>query len=263
MKKIVCIIGSDQKRGTFGGVQTFEKTIKELEQIKFEYVFLKQFHLEFCCGCKICFDKGEHLCPYQDDRDILIQKMEDADGVIFAIPNYAFHISARTKKFLDRIAFILHRPRFFNKSFTVIVSQGVLGGNQILKYLENIGSILGFEVVHGTCIRTLEPMTSEQKKKNDKKIKVVAKRFHQHLNKKRPLVPSLYKLMVFRMHRSNIQSLGEQFYDYLYCKEKGWFESDYYYKVHLGVMKRLLGRFFDVLGRWMGKTMQKNLEVKI
>lgn len=255
MKKIVCFIGSDQKKGTYGGIQTFEKILKELKKIEFEYVFLKKYHLEFCSGCKNCFDKGEDLCPHKDDRDILIQKMEDADGIIFAVPNYAFDVSACTKNFLDRIAFILHRPRFFNKSFTVVVSQGVFGGNQIRKYLQNIGNILGFEVIQGTCIKTIEPMTSKQHKKNDKKIKKVARRFNQHLNRKRPLVPSIYKLMMFRMHRSSIKSLGEQFYDYQYCKEIGWFKSDYYYEVHLNPIKKILGYVFDVLGHLTVKIM--------
>ena len=186
---------------------------------------------------------------------MLIRKMEEADGVIFAVPNYAFDVSARTKNFLDRIAFMLHRPRFFNKSFTAIVSQGMFGGDRIRRYLENIGGILGFEVVHGTCIKTLEPMTSDRQKKNTKKIETVARCFYHHLNRKRPLIPSLYKLMMFRMHRSAILSLGEQFYDYRYCKDKGWFESDYYYEVRLNPIKKLLGHMFDGLGRLMAKTM--------
>lgn len=38
-------------------------------------------------------------------------------------------------------------------------------------------------------------------------------------------------------------------YDYEYYKEKGWFESGYYYDVHLGPMQRVVGRFSDLLGR--------------
>lgn len=255
MRKIVCFIGSDRKKGTFGGVENFEKTLQALEKVTFEYVFLKDYQLEFCNGCIVCFDKGEDLCPHRDDRDLLIQKMADADGVIFAVPNYAFAVSARMKNFLDRIAFSIHRPRFFNKSFTVIVAQGIFGGNKICKYLENIGNVLGFEVVRGTCIRTLEPISDEQQKKNNKRIEEAAKRFYQFLNRKRPVEPGLYKLMMFRMQRSGIQLLGEQFYDYRYFKELGWFESDYYYDVQLNFVKRLMGHGFDQLGRLVAKAM--------
>ena len=100
-------------------------------------------------------------------------------------------------------------------------------------------------------------MTDEQKKKNDKNVQALAQRFYKHLNKTRPLVPGLYKLMMFRIHRSSIQSLGEQFYDYCYFREKGWFESDYYYEVRLGLGKRIMGIIFDVIGKRLGMKNQK------
>lgn len=34
-----------------------------------------------------------------------------------------------------------------------------------------------------------------------------------------------------------------------YYRDKGWFESDYYYKTALGPIKKLSGHFFDFLGR--------------
>jgi hypothetical protein len=30
--------------------------------------------------------------------------------------------------------------------------------------------------------------------------------------------------------------------------ENGWFESDYYYPVNLNPIKKLIGKFFDVVG---------------
>lgn len=50
-------------------------------------------------------DKGEEFCPLKDDRDILIEKMVNSGGIIFASPNYFFQVSAFMKIFLDRIAF--------------------------------------------------------------------------------------------------------------------------------------------------------------
>jgi hypothetical protein len=39
--------------------------------------------------------------------------------------------------------------------------------------------------------------------------------------------------------------LNENFWDYTYFKEKGWFESDYYYPTQLNSLKKLVGKFFD------------------
>ena len=84
--------------------------------------------------------------------------MTASDGVVFASPNYSFQVSAILKIFLDRLGFMAHRPRFHGRTFTSLVVQGIYRGGQIVKYLEFVGRALGFNVVKGSCIRTLEPM---------------------------------------------------------------------------------------------------------
>ena len=54
---------------------------------------------------------------------MLIEKMMASDGIVFASPNYSFHVSATMKMFLDRLGFVFHRPRFFGKTFTSIIAQ--------------------------------------------------------------------------------------------------------------------------------------------
>jgi hypothetical protein len=47
--------------------------------------------------------------------------------------------------------------------------------------------------------------------------------------------------------------LNDKYFDYRHYKEKGWFESDYYYDVSLNPVKKLAGRAFDFIGRRMSK----------
>lgn len=253
MKKITAFIGSARKKGTYQAIQEFEKNLKQYDKIEFEYVFLSEYHLEFCQGCKLCFDKGEEFCPLKDDRDILLEKLEHSDGVIFATPNYAFQVSARMKNFLDRFAYILHRPRFFGKTFTAIVTQGIFGGNNILKYLESTGANFGFNVTKGSCVSTLEPMTKLQQKKLKQEIKKSSERFYKGLIYSTLSVPSYFRLMAFRMARKSIQFIDVRYFDYYYYKDKGWFESDYYHETTLGPIKKLAGHFFDFLGHQIVK----------
>lgn len=152
------------------------------------------------------------------------------------------------KLFLDRFAFLFHRPRFFGKTFTSIVAQAFYGGKDIVKYFNFIGNRLGFNVVKGSCITTLEPMTEKGQIKIDKIIDQLSRRFYSKLIKKDYPTPTLFKLMIFRMSRKSVElMLNEDYKDYTYYEEKGWFESDYYYPVKLGPSKKLTGRFFD----WM------------
>lgn len=211
--------------------------------------FCTNYNFEFCNGCKLCFDKGEEFCPHNDDRNTLIAKLEESDGVVFASPSYAFQVSGRMKNLVDRMAFIYHRPRFFNKTFTAIGTQFIPFGNEVQRYLEGVGHNLGFDVVKGTTIITNEPIQEKQLEKLRAKTMSLAKRFYKNLKKEKPAKPSLLKLMIFRMTRSGLQNSDLKLYDYEYYKEKGWFESGYYYDVHLGPMQRVVGRFSDLLGR--------------
>ena len=159
------------------------------------------------------------------------------------------------KLFLDRLGFFFHRPRFFGKTFTCIVSQGIYGGKGIVKYLSFVGNGLGFNVVKGSCITTLEPMTEKGQKKIDDMIDKQSKRFYSELVKKEYPAPSLFKLIIFRWSRTSMKfMLNEDYRDYTYYKEKGWFESDYYYPVKLNPLKKLTGKFFDMMAARKART---------
>lgn len=255
MKNITVFLASSRKKATYQAALEIEKNLKSYGEANFEIVFLKDYHLEFCRGCKQCFDKGEGFCPIQDDRNLLIDKIKNSDGVIFATPNYSFQISAIMKNFFDRISFFLHRPSFFGKTYTYIVTQGIIGGGSIAKYLDYMGNNLGFKVTKGCVLNTLESPTDKVNKKNIQKIKKVSKNFYKELMNPSLKAPSIGRLMIFRITRTNIKlSLNDENYDYRYFKEKGWFESNYYYNTSLGPIKKIIGHLIDFLGRNMFKN---------
>ena len=255
MKKVLAIIGTQARKATYLAVQEFEKQLKAYQDIDFEYLFLSDYHLEFCQDCKVCFLRGEEYCPLKDDRNILVTKMEHADGVIFATPNYVLQVSARMKNFLDRLAYCYHRPRFFGKAATAIVTQGVFGGGPIVKYLLNAGQCLGFHTSPGCSLTTLDPLTQHQEEALRRKIKKAAASFHRELLHPAP-PPSLFRLLLFRMARTGIKHLDESYRDYCYYREKGWFTSPYFYPTSLGPFKTLAGHLFDFLGHRLAKHMQ-------
>ncbi len=247
-KKVVALIGTQSRSNTYRAVQQFEARLKELGEVDFEYAFLSDYHLEFCRGCKLCFDRGEEHCPIKDDRDTLLQKLEQSDGVVFATPNYAFQLSARMKNFFDRTAFIYHRPRFFRRPCTAIVTQGIFGGGTIVKYLCTSGENMGFSAVKGCCVNTLEPMTDVQQRRLTAATRKAADRFNRALARPAP-APSLFRLMLFRIARTRIKALSDEYLDHRYYRDMGWYESRYYWPAPLGLPKRVAGMCFDVVGQ--------------
>jgi multimeric flavodoxin WrbA len=246
MKRVTAFVGSARKKHTHNAVQQFMSNLKSLGDVEYEIVALGDCRIETCRGCKACINRGEEFCPFKDDRDMLIEKMQSSDGVVFASPNYSFQVSAIMKIFLDRLGFVFHRPRFFGKTFTNIVVQGIYGGPKIVKYFDFISSGLGFNTVKGICITSMEPMTDKQQKKTDRVLARHSRKFYWRLMKPALSTPTLLKLLVFRMSRTSVKlMLDEGDRDYAYYRDNGWFESDYFYPTRLGVLKKTAGCFFD------------------
>ncbi|OFX84003.1 MAG: NADPH-dependent FMN reductase [Bacteroidetes bacterium GWF2_33_16] len=246
--KVTAFIGSGRKQHSYNASEKLLQNLQLLGNIEYEIVRLGDYNLGTCKGCRICFDKGEEFCPFKDDRDTLIEKMVNSDGVIFSSPNYSFQVSSLMKIFIDRLAYKFHRPSFFGKTFTSIVVQGIGKGEDIVKYLDFIGKGMGFNIVKGCVIKTLEPMTEKSQNDSDRIVEKQSKKFYKQLIKKDFPTPSLWWIMVFRMARTSMyKMLNENWRDYTYYRDKGWFESDYFYPVKLNLFKRLSGRLFDKL----------------
>jgi len=254
MKKVTAFVGSARKKHTYNAVAQFLNNLQAMGDVEVEIVRLSDYRIETCRGCKVCCDKGEELCPLKDDRDAIIEKMMASDGIVFASPNYSFQVSGMMKVFLDRLGFAFHRPRFFGKTFTSIVAQGIYGGKKIVDYLDFVGNGLGFNTVKGSCITTLEPMTEKQQHKLDRTLAALARRYYARLEKPGYPVPTLIQLMFFRLSRTKMRlELDDSFRDYTYYKDKSWFESDFYYPTRLGMLKKGAGKLFD----WMSASMTR------
>lgn len=244
--RVTVFVGSARKKHTYQAAQSVLREWAAHSDIEAETVMLNEYNIQVCRGCKLCCDHGEELCPLKDDRDILLQKMDESDCILLAAPNYSFHVSAIMKIFLDRLAFLFHRPRFFGKTFGSLVTQGVYGGGAIVKYFNFIGKAMGCGVVKGVCLKTLEPMSEKQEDRNGRVLKQFTQGLEKQLHKKKYPTPSLADLLIFRISRNQIQKkLSPQYRDYTYYEEKGWFRSDFYYPVKLGPLKKLAGRIMD------------------
>jgi len=259
-------MGSPRKSETFKVLERTQKKLDEFEKTEFEYIILKEKNLHACVGCFNCLTKGEEYCPHKDDRDLLIALLDNADGVIFAVPNYALQVPALMKNFLDRLAFVFHRPRFFNKSFLAIITQAVYGGDNIAKYLKEVASFWGFTNAQALVLTFLpetndRTLSEEQKIENN--ISKAVKRFHGVLNHSKNMVPSFGKLFLFRLVRTSIKkNIKNTLKDYKYFNENGWFESSYYYPVKLGLSKRAVGFMAEIIGNYISDKKKKELAKK-
>ena len=98
--KILAICGSPRKGGTFKVLNSMKEKFPDID---YEILMVKDMNLKDCYGCYACINLGPEKCPLKDDRDLILKKMEDADGVVFATPTHTRHITALMKKFMDKL----------------------------------------------------------------------------------------------------------------------------------------------------------------
>jgi hypothetical protein len=107
----------------------------------------------------------------------------------------------------------------------------------------------------GMYFTALEPMTEKEEQKLDRDLERHSGRFYKRLVKPGYPAPTFFKLMAFRMGRTSMRlELDDTSYDYRYYKDKGWFESDYYYPARLGALKKLAGSLFDSIATRMTRN---------
>jgi len=98
-----------------------------------------------CNACDACRAKPDAGCVIKDDMQPLYQKIEGAEGIVFATPIYWFNVSAQMKLFIDR-TYAIHRESgyaFTGKDVGVILTYEdedvyVSGGVNALRSFKDI-----------------------------------------------------------------------------------------------------------------------------
>jgi multimeric flavodoxin WrbA len=79
-----------------------------------------------CDGCQACLKTGK--CHIDDDVQEVLQKMVEADGIIFGTPIYFYGMTAQAKAIMDRTYSIcLRGAQMANKVGAVIAVAGGIG----------------------------------------------------------------------------------------------------------------------------------------
>jgi multimeric flavodoxin WrbA len=109
--KILAINGSPHEGNTSDKINQIKHFFSSYDDVDFEIINLKDMNILPCKGCFVCFMKGRNMCPFKDDREVIEQKMMNADGVIFATPVYSMHVSnPHAFKTRERYLFVSFRP---------------------------------------------------------------------------------------------------------------------------------------------------------
>ena len=179
-----------------------------------------------------------------------------AEGVIFIVPNYALGVPALLKNLFDRLAYVFHRPRLFNKVCLPIIVQGVIGGKKIADYINEVMGYWGMNPIKGVVVTggvyVNKAKSSQLEHKDNQIIGAALERFSKEIHRTRVKSPSLLRLIMFRMARTSIK-YGEDALppDKAYYQKMVWFEANYYYDVELNMLRKIVGTLIDRFAKRM------------
>ncbi|OOM75513.1 2-amino-4-deoxychorismate dehydrogenase [Clostridium puniceum] len=101
--KVLAINGSP--RGENGNTEVLLKPFLkgcEEEGAEIETIYLKDKNIKHCSGCFTCWIKTPGKCIHKDDMEELLEKVTEAEIVVYATPLYIYTVTGLMKDFMDR-----------------------------------------------------------------------------------------------------------------------------------------------------------------
>lgn len=221
--KTLVIISSLRKKNTYSTVKHIEKVHQSICPCEYEYLFLNEFNLKTCTGCHLCIIKGEEYCPLKDDRDIIINKIESADAVILASPNHTKNVNWLMKNYIDRLSYLMHRPRFFKQRFMILITSGsYMGIKEAMNALSPI--ISGGKIISRLGVMISPGMNDSKRRKEDSKIVKKTTKFVKTLSNNYKFSASLINMLWFSAFKASSRIYANEFpADLKYYENKSFF----------------------------------------
>lgn len=146
--KIVAICGSPRGKRSQTRMLT-ERLLgaAESDGAATELLDLSRSRVEFCRACETCHQRAG--CAVRDDVPAILQKMLEADAVVFASPVYLSQVTAQLKAVLDRTSHFVHCLRLRNKYAACVVTCGGGGCQETKAFLRSYAFSVGAQFVGG------------------------------------------------------------------------------------------------------------------
>lgn len=111
--KILAINGSYRPEGTTALLTRAALDGAEAAGAETEMIVLRDRNIQYCRNCLACYNDLESEiapCPIKDDVTGILEKLRDADGVIFSSPVHSGFVSGIMVAFLERAIWRLSTP---------------------------------------------------------------------------------------------------------------------------------------------------------
>jgi hypothetical protein len=171
--------------------------------------------------------------------------MAEADGIIISSPVYVNDVTGIVKNWIDRLAFVNHRPEFAGKCAYLVTTVGDGPTRHALRTLNLAMSQWGFYIVGQAGFKTGALMDKKELKAHyEQKAARIARGLFYAIQERRFTKPSFISLMTFKVQQRYWQRTVGESIDYAYWKSRGWTEPhcEFYIQTRVNAVKVAFAR---------------------
>jgi multimeric flavodoxin WrbA len=231
--KIVILMGSYRRNGNTDQItglikEHLEENARQHQvSLEIETIYLGQQNLQFCRGCRTCYDRGEAFCPAKDGLLPIKEKMLVSDGILMASPVYVDDVSGITKNFIDRLCHVCHRPQFSGKVAYLVATSGSTRMGKTLDTMKLALRTWGFHIAGQSGFKMGALMKREDTRAAfDAQAAHAASTLFRAIEQEWWQKPTFFSLMIFKIQQMSWKSKGRPgTLDYQYWNQHGWFDT--------------------------------------
>lgn len=185
----------------------------------------------FCCGCKNCFFKSEHLCPHANSVMPIWESIKAADLIVFATPVYALRVPGQVKALLDHWCchWAVHRPDpdLFDKKAVILTNSIGAPNGATQKDIATSLSWLCIPHIRKLGVGLMEgviwdELSAKRRERIAKRIRKLAARYRTPTRARRTLKIRFIWGICKSMHKGIAKNENPLSADNQYWKDKGW-----------------------------------------
>ena len=251
--KVLMVSGSNRRNGNTHRI--FELLAHELtaeplagHTVEVETLELGRRQIKTCTGCRACFDQGEARCPLKDDLLPTLAQLQAADLLVVASPVYVSDVSGLLKNWIDRLAFLCHRPALGGKPVYLIATTGSSPARSTIRTMQGAFITWGARLRGSSSfiMGALMPLDSVQQRYGAQ-VRKAAAAIRRELAASPQCRPNLVELMVFNIQSTAWKKSAPDSLDHRYWQENGWLEPGASYFVphksslFAGLLARVIG----------------------
>ena len=248
--RILALIGSYRKEGnTARIVRMVEARMQALAAqhdtpLELETLFLGDLDVRPCRGCRRCFDRGEDACPLEDDVPLLRAKMDAADALILASPVYVGDVSGLVKNWMDRLAYLCHRPAMGGKCAYALATVGGAAAGHTLRTMNAALLTWGYHLVGQGGYKMGALASAVDLPHFESAAARAAEQLFRSLGQRQAVNPSFVSLLAFTIQQLVWQREPPGSYDRAYWQARGWLAPGctYYLRHRANLVKVALAR---------------------